>query len=298
MLKYHSIEDKSSMFSTRGQKGSYNLESERESENSEILSDFQILTKKNPIFNMIFNNDCSSVSEINKNEQEKKNLIEKKDININPKFIVIKEEFKEIKYSRKIIKIKRKRGREKNIVSKRNIRIHKPDSQDNILRKIHVHFLSFIVPYLNELLKYLGYKQKFLKLNYIFKRKADKTTVKELQNKSIGDIISKKISNKYRNKNKDHNKLLYNEIKDKEIIKKILSEKYITLFKNVYYRNNKIISLKEYGKEEKVILSNDVKTYEDLLLKENSKEININKRKFTKCIKRNFIPESIFLINE
>jgi hypothetical protein len=286
------------MFSTRGQNGSYNLESERESENSEILSDFQILTKKNPIFNITYNNDCSSESEINRNEQEKKNLIEKKDININPKFIVIKEEFKETKYSRNIIKIKRKRGREKKKVSKRNIRIHKPDSQDNILRKIHVHFLSFIVPYLNELLKYLGYKQKFLKLNYIFKRKADKTTVKELKNKSIGDIISKKISNKYRNKNKDHNKLLYNEIKDKEIIKNIFSEKYITLFKNVYYRNNKIISLKEYGKEEKVILSNDVKTYEDLLLKENSKEININKREFTKCIKRNFIPESIFLINE
>lgn len=297
MLNFQSIEDKLLILSKKGQNISCNLESENQSENSLSFSDFQILTKKKPIFYLMNNNNnFSSESTIKQIEKEQINIIKKNKTSINPKFIVIKEEFKERNFSKELNKKIGKRGRKKNNVSKRNNKIHKPDSADNILRKVHVHFLSFIVSYLNDILKYLGYKQKFLNLDYAFKVKADKATIKELQNTSIGLIISNKRSDKYIGKNINHNKLLYEEIKDKEIIGKILSEKYLILFKKVYYRNNIIINLKEYGLEEKVKLSNNVKTYRDLLLKKNVKEIN--KRDFTKCIKRHFIPESIFLINE
>ena len=39
---------------------------------------------------------------------------------------------------------------------------NKFDSSDNILRKIHSHFLSFIVFFLNDILNHLNYSQRFI----------------------------------------------------------------------------------------------------------------------------------------
>lgn len=284
------MEDKLSIWSTIAQNMSYNFDLDSGKDNTINFSDFPIFDKLNPLFDIINNDEYISLDkDINKNEQEKLYIIEKKNTRLNPRFITIKdklEKFKEIRDKNIITKKIGKRRMEKTNLSKRN-------RPDNILRKINVHFLSFIVTYLNDILRHLGYHQKFLNLDYSFKRKANKSTIEILKNKPIGLLISNSISIKYKNKNLSFNKILYEKIKNNEVIGQILSEKYLTLFKNIYYRNNKIINLKKYGLEEKVKLSNKVKTYEDLLLKGKK----INKRDFTQCIKRNFIQESIFLIN-
>ena len=71
---------------------------------------------------------------------------------------------------------------------------HDKNTSDNLLRKVQVHYLSFIVNYLNDILKNLKYKQKFFNLDYDFKSNINKEYVENLKTKTIGEIISNKIS--------------------------------------------------------------------------------------------------------
>ena len=66
-----------------------------------------------------------------------------------------------------------------------------------------------------------------------------------LKNTSIGDIFKNNLSPKFRKKNLNID--VYNKITQKsEIVKKILDKLYLEFF-NVYYLNQKIINLSEYG---------------------------------------------------
>ena len=57
---------------------------------------------------------------------------------------------------------KQKRGRIRKRIECQ--KYHDINSTDNIQRKIQVHYLSFIISFLNDILKKLKYKQKFFKL--------------------------------------------------------------------------------------------------------------------------------------
>ena len=65
--------------------------------------------------------------------------------------------------------IKQKRGRKKEKIENKNFHTNK--STDNILRKIQVHYLSFIIDFVNDILRLLNYKQKFYPLEQKFKKK-------------------------------------------------------------------------------------------------------------------------------
>ena len=65
-------------------------------------------------------------------------------------FVIEPEKSKNIKNIR--------RGRKKEKIG--NKKIHDKYVVDNLLRKIQVHFLSFIISFLNDILKHLNYKQK------------------------------------------------------------------------------------------------------------------------------------------
>ena len=184
----------------------------------------------------------------------------------------------------------KKRGRRKKKQNAKYKREHKRDSPDNILRKIQVHFLNFIVHFLNFILKNLNFKQKFMKLDYEFKKGIKKELINILKSKSIGELISKEISNKYKNKDKNHNKKIYEEVKNYKVINKILSINYLDFFKNIYFQNKKHIDLREYGFDKKINLTDDSKMFKDLINK--NKE---DKQKIYKNIKINYLPELIFL---
>ena len=140
-------------------------------------------------------------------------------------------------------KKKTKRGRERTIKENENKnkkeKIHDKNTSDNLIRKIQVHYLSFIVSFLNDILKNLNYKTKFLNLNYEFKMNIKKDFVESLKKKTIGEIISNEISIKYKGKEKNFNKNLYEKIKDNEVLNKIFEDNYIKLFKNIYYKSKK-----------------------------------------------------------
>ena len=247
------------------------------------------------------NNESQEINSIKNNETEKTkttNLNEILDIKKENSilFIINKGENISKENSNNMTFIKRKRGRTKSLMNDNKF-IHDKNSSDNLKRKIHVHFLSFIVSYLNEILKNLNYKQRFLQLDYYFKKNINNERLKYIKKQSIGDIIRKPISYKYK-QNKYYNEIIYEQIKENEILNKILSQSYLNLFKNIYYKNNNIISLKEYGLNKNIFLSTKVKMYKDLLY--NIKDLDINKehiKKINECIGRYFLPELIFLQN-
>ena len=264
--------------------------SDSESENSKISLFLEIF--KNPIFDPT--SEDISIDEKSKEVKEKELESKENENNGNRSyhiFNVIKEEIKDSK-------VLKKRGRQKTSEDRRKNKIHKFDSSDNILRKIHSHFLSFIVFFLNDILNHLNYSQRFLDLNYNFKKKANKKDIEDIKKESIGTIICKEINGKYKKIDKSYNKVIYEEIKDNIIMKNLLSESYINIFKKIYHRGNKIINLKEYGLNKKVALSNTVKMYKDLLLKDEIKDLKHScRRKYNECIKVNFIQDSIFVQN-
>ena len=185
-----------------------------------------------------------------------------------------------------------KRGKKRKD-NEKNLTFHDKNSSDNLLRKIQVHYLSFIVSYLNDILKNLNYKKKFLKLNYKFKSNINKNFVDSLKKKTIGDIISTEISVKYKNKDKNVNKALYEKIKDNDVLKKIFEDNYLKLFRQVYYKSHKKINLKEYGLNKEIILSKNVKMVDDLLKNNNDLD---GIKKIKESIIKNFLPDSIFLL--
>jgi hypothetical protein len=247
------------------------------------------------------NNESQEINSIKNNETEKTkttNLNEILDIKKENSilFIINKGENISKENSNNMTFIKRKRGRNKSLMNDNNF-IHDKNSSDNLKRKIHVHFLSFIVSYLNEILKNLNYKQRFLQLDYYFKKNIKNERLKYIKKQSIGDIIRNRISYKYK-QNKYYNVIIYEQIKENEILNKIFSQSYLNLFKNIYYKSNNIISLKEYGLNKYIFLSTKVKMYKDLLY--NIKDLDNNKqhiKKINECIGRYFLPELIFLQN-
>ena len=190
--------------------------------------------------------------------------------------------------------IAKKRGRKnaKNINATHN-KFH----TDNLLRKIQNHYMNFIVSFLNEILQFLGINQKLYFLNYKFKFNITKNFNCQLKNKSIGDILCNDISPKYK-KSPNTNQIIINIIKNYPIINSILSEKYLNLFKNIYYKSKRIINLKYYGFDKIIVLSRKVKMYDDLI----NKSYNLIKKDFyikrmNECVARYFLLNSIFLCN-
>ena len=264
--------------------------SESEESNEEINNEIFPLFKNSNL------NENDSDSDTEKKERiyfvkEIKNNGQNK--TLNNKGNDIKEKKKEpYKFN---IKRKRKRGKERQKKQK-YMRIHSPYASDNLLRQINVHFLTFIVSFLNLILDKYNYKEKFFQLNYKFKKKINKASLKVLKQTTIDKIICNEISNRYKEDSK-YNERIYNKIKSNEEINKILSDNYLNVFKNFYLKNNRIINLKAYKIDKEISLSNNAKTFNDLLLKKG--EEGINKKYILylkKCIKKYFVNDIIFLV--
>ena len=197
-----------------------------------------------------------------------------------------KEENKNDKNKINLFNVKMKRGRKRMKNEKK--KTHDKNSSDNLLRKIQVHYLTFIISYINEILQNLDIKLKFNQIDYKFKMNINKKYLESLKSKTIGQIICNKISPKY--KYKEDNALIYEKIED-TVIKRVLSENYLTLFRNIYYNSCYKINLREYGLDKTIILSKQVKMFKDLIKKIDSK--NENKININKIIKKRFFTSTL-----
>lgn len=168
------------------------------------------------------------------------------------------------KNSLNLPKLGRKKKRE---ISLENEKVHNNKSSDNILRKIQVHFMSFIINYANKVLQHFNFKEKFFKINYDFKKNVKLENFNKLKNLEIGEILRQNISKKFKIEDIKHNKNLYEKVVNKnENIKYIFSDLYVNLFKNIFYQNKRIIYFNVNGEDIFIDLKN-IEMFEDILEK-------------------------------
>ena len=247
------------------------LLSDNEDENEDKVDSF------NSCFNAAFHNIFSTKKNIDNIEQIDTDLIyftnnSSKSISKKSTQTQITQVKRQLfKTEKKLIPKKRGRKLESNnlLNSNKTLKSHDKYSMDNILRKVQIHFVSFIIDFLNDILKELHFEESFLNIDHRFKRDISKTKLKELKKKKISDIVCIGISTKYLTKDKSENINIYTKVKKKEneIINKIFDAYYFDIFDIYYKSQSKFINLKKIGLEKEFKLSNETETFMDLLKK-------------------------------
>lgn len=143
---------------------------------------------------------------------------------------------------------------------------HSKFSTDNMLTKIQVNFFSFLVDFTNDIIRQLGFNKKFLNLNHSFIKKVNKKYLDFFKGLNIGQVLCLGISPKYKNK-EFNNIIIFNNVIKDPVINTFLSENYLTIFKEVYIKNEKRINMDKYGLNKIFELSKNVKTYKDFIEK-------------------------------
>ena len=209
-------------------------------------------------------------------------------------------------FKTKVIKmIKKKRGRRptNNNINKKE---HTSGDFDNILRKIQVNFLNFIISIINEIIySFLGNKLLCLcKFNYDQKKDVTFENVEALKNCSIKDLILKiKASPKYTtmrlNKNNKNNENI-NEQKFDKLCKYswfngIINKTFLDFF-DIYYNEGKPLKGVLIG--DKIINLKRTKNFYHLL-----KDTEEHKEKILEIIKTVYLDsfrkkDKMFLINK
>ena len=185
-------------------------------------------------------------------------------------FIITKEKEKE--FCNEFLNRKKKRGREPKdpFNSKINKTQTRKFERDDILTKNQVHYFTYIIYVANALLEKFGIKEKFMQIDYSFKKKVNFDYFLELREKKLVDIISMEITSKIKKQMKDYNKNLCEKIKQLNIpeINNFFELNYLFFFQNFYYKSEQKINLKKFGSKNDVYISfldkNDkIITYQD-----------------------------------
>ena len=135
--------------------------------------------------------------------------------------------------------LKNKRGRKNKLkTTKKSRKTHSNKSFDNLLRKIQVHFLTFLIGFVNDILKKdLNYSHKFSfkQIKTEIKNNVKYENVSKLKEMTVGDILQKDISKKYKRYNKCYNREIFEKIQRKSNwFDELFKMKYLELF-NYYY---------------------------------------------------------------
>ena len=185
-------------------------------------------------------------------------------------FIITKEKDKE--FGNEFLNRKKKTGREPKdpFNSKINKTQTRKFERDDILTKNQVHYFTYIIYVANALLEKFGIKEKFMQIDYSFKKKVNFDYFLELREKKLVDIISMEITSKIKKQMKDYNKNLCEKIKQLNIpeINNFFELNYLFFFQNFYYKSEQKINLKKFGSKNDVYISfldkNDkIITYQD-----------------------------------
>jgi hypothetical protein len=257
-----------------------------------IDSDLLIPKTMNDILNLVnyTENHGNNLDKKDDDEQEEAIPI------IRPKEKALKDQKTDPSKKKKLL------GRKKNgeAAPRQEGSSHDIYAEDNISVKIKTHYLNFIISFLNCIFPHFNYKKKLYKLDKEFKINIKKINSKDnldsLNDKTIGEIISNKISKKYRSVNdkSNANKKICEEIKNNPILNRILSENYLIFFKKFYYNTDSFINLKDYGLNKVIFFTKNVKNFKHLL-KDNENKGEKYIMSIKEHVVRNYIPDLMFL---
>jgi hypothetical protein len=172
---------------------------------------------------------------------------------------------------------------------------HTKHKIDNILTKIQVSYINFLVDLINKILYEINRSDlHFLYLDGKFKKYNTTQKRKELMNATIGDIIKTEISAKYTTIPKNRNNIVYERLKNDNSLSEvmnILNLKFMFFFKNIYYHNLRKFNLKDFGLMDlEIELPLQFQLYENLLMKnKNDDKFELYKAKMAYCVKKYFL---------
>lgn len=233
--------------------------------------------------NMIIINETDNLNNINNNIIPEINASSKRNIFKS----TIYSEIEETHNGNENATQKNKRGR-KPLNEIRTKRVHDASDYDNILRKIQVHFLTFIICFINDLIDAFipdNKELKFKTLSYDLKRTVSHSYVEELKNKTIGEILQFKASPKNKNFAGSINQEIYQKVLAlKPNLTKFFNMSYPEFFNDYYYKSQKNFHFEGID----VKISKKTKFFVDLLQKN---YLVIDKFKYIAM--ENFIPNDL-----
>ena len=209
--------------------------------------------------------DIPNINNININNNISKSIISSNNNSQNNSskvFQVIISETSNIKYeiSSKYIK----KGRKYN---KLNKRIHSGGDDDNLIRKIQVHFITFIINFCNDIINTIITDKNaphFKDIDHKIKKTVNHKRIEYLKNLTLAHIVQLKPSSKMKNNDISVNKNIYEEICQlSPFIQEFLQMNYLDLFKQYYNNKSKLFEVN--GKI--ILISKKTKTFNDLLKK-------------------------------
>lgn len=182
---------------------------------------------------------------------------------------MIKEQRKENDNKKHIFEIyycHKKRGRKIKKESKKER--HTSSCDDNILRKIQIHYLNFIISFLNDCFYNIFNQKKtiFLKFDYDKKSKVCSKHFKKLKDYKIRDLLENMgISGKIKRYDEGNNKTNLEKLNNNDWFKKVFDMKFLDLFS--YYFNNEKPFEKFSFSGKTIIFSEKTKSFYNLIQK-------------------------------
>ena len=176
-------------------------------------------------------------------------------------------------------------------LEKKNKKKHDKYDDDNILRKIYLYSVNFILTiFMNVVVEECHLKKgssyAFVEINGDYKKQIRKGNFEEYKNKTISDLLNLQNNGKYKNKNRNK-ELLDNILKNNKnnaIFNKIINKKYIDIFKEVYFKNKKDIIYEGLS-------LNLQTTFDDYFLDEIQAKEGYYKEKIDNVIKELYFPK-------
>lgn len=240
--------------------------------NSDVRNDIKSsgLPKESPVIKKEINNDKIKpfFNTIKTNNKIKENISS----SINSRLTENKSNVKvseiininQNKEENKVLILGKKRGRKR---INNNKKVHLGSAEDNIQRKIHVHFISFITKFTNDIIQtFIKSKDVplFRNIDYKLKKTVSLKYFKKIKKLSIGEILQMRPSPKMKIHHNLVNVDIYNKICNIiPFIKDYFQQDYVSLFKEYYYNKDKIFVIN--GKI--ISVSNKTRTYSDLVKK-------------------------------
>ena len=241
-----------------------------------MISKNDILKNTVPINNI--NKTNISENKTNNDSNNKNNsIIEKNENNMKEK-----ENFKKFKIIRNYDRNEEKTGEnsnnnEKLITSNRKKRGRKPKKenkrehnafdQDNIIRKIQVHFLSFIIYFANDLIQIILPNRKdlnFKNINYELKKTVNHAYMEKLKSKNVGEILQFNASPKNKKFESSINQKTYEIVCNiSPFLKQFFEMSYLEMFALYYTKPTREFNVGNY----QVTLSQRTRLLIDLINK-------------------------------
>ena len=185
--------------------------------------------------------------------------------------------------------IKQKRGRKSDIIKAQ----HTKGKNDCRMAKIQASYFTFLISFLNLIMKQFKLKYHFFQLKGKYKSNINQKFRACLNKKTIVEILKEApISPKYKNVKNSNINIINKLIEEgQDTLLNILDKNFLYFFDNIYFKNLKKFNLSSFELNPiEVNLPQNIKLFKDLLNKnKNDENFNEYKVQMEKCAKKYFL---------